>query len=254
MLRTRFAIRLCFAGGFSSAIGFSAPALAADPKRPAAASKAGDWEITLSARKALWADAQLAPLNLGVTVADGVATVWGPVPSHPSLEEALARVRLVPGVREVISELYVVVKEEPKAASSTAHPTGQFLVPRVESPNYRGTVLSTFAAYLRDTSAVDIASAPASASKKPADSQAGRSVQLLPPVPVSPSNLPTQVQIEQLRVKDGRYRNLRIEFKEGHVTVYGTVARNRDAWDFADVVRQINGVTNVTLKLSSDGP
>src|SRR5438552_3749010 len=40
-----------------------------------------DFWQTMQARKLLLDDPRLAPLNLGVKVVDGVATLWGPVPN-----------------------------------------------------------------------------------------------------------------------------------------------------------------------------
>ena len=77
---------------------------------------------------------------------------------------------------------------------------------------------------------------------------------LLPPVPASTAGLPLQVQIESLRLKDRRYRNMRVEFKDGQVIVHGTVAKNRDAWDFADAIRQLDGVKTVSLRVEVVAP
>ena len=62
----------------------SAPAGAVDsPPRPppSALGLIGDLRLTVLARRALQGDPALGRLNLGVRVRDGVATVWGPVPS-----------------------------------------------------------------------------------------------------------------------------------------------------------------------------
>src|SRR4051794_23423697 len=60
-----------------------------------------DVRLTSHARRALLEDCQLAPLNLGVKVKDGVATLWGPVPSEKVAEEALERVKGVEGIAGV---------------------------------------------------------------------------------------------------------------------------------------------------------
>ncbi len=67
-----------------------------------------DWIVTLSARKALWNDATLAELNLGVRVKDGEALVWGPVLDAKQAAEAVARLKMVPGVNAVVNELFVL--------------------------------------------------------------------------------------------------------------------------------------------------
>src|SRR5690349_19380064 len=50
----------------------------------------GDTLLTISARRTLAADAELAPLSIGVSVHWGVATLWGNVPSPALAERAVA--------------------------------------------------------------------------------------------------------------------------------------------------------------------
>jgi BON domain len=67
-----------------------------------------DWIVTLHARKALWNYPELADLNLGVRVRQGEALVWGPVLDDAQAAEAVARLRLVPGVESVVNEMFVL--------------------------------------------------------------------------------------------------------------------------------------------------
>ena len=71
-----------------------------------------DWVVTLQARRTLWADPALADLNLGVRVRAGEALVWGPVLNEDQAAEAVARVKLVPGVSLVINELFVLPADD----------------------------------------------------------------------------------------------------------------------------------------------
>jgi BON domain-containing protein len=66
-----------------------------------------DWEIATCVRTALWQDKELAPLNLQVSVEQGVATVDGPVPSDYLRRKTLAVVQALRGIRGVRDHLHV---------------------------------------------------------------------------------------------------------------------------------------------------
>ncbi len=89
--------------------------------RPAEVPAAGDWQLALQARNALWDDPAFAALNLGVTVRQGVATIQGPVPSRGAAEQAVERLRKVPGIRDVVNDTFVPAADEP-LARSMPHP------------------------------------------------------------------------------------------------------------------------------------
>lgn len=71
-----------------------------------------DWLIAHNARKSLWSDPNLTQLNLGVQVRDGEALLWGPVLTPEQAAEAVARLKLVPGVKSVINELFVLPADD----------------------------------------------------------------------------------------------------------------------------------------------
>lgn len=71
-----------------------------------------DWVITHNARRTLWSDPNLTKLNIGVRVRDGEALLWGPVLTPEQAAEAVARVKLVPGVKTVINELFVLPADD----------------------------------------------------------------------------------------------------------------------------------------------
>jgi osmotically-inducible protein OsmY len=71
----------------------------------------------------------------------------------------------------------------------------------------------------------------------------------LPPV-TAPNGAGTLTQqVEQLRLRDRRFRDIRFEIRDGRVTLQGTVGRAQDAWEFAQLVRRLPGVTGVTNKI-----
>src|SRR5947209_4184529 len=77
------------------------------PSRPPAAALGliRDLRLTVVARREFQHDRVLGPLNLGVQVRNGVATVWGPVPSVEVARQAVARLEAINGIFEVRSEL-----------------------------------------------------------------------------------------------------------------------------------------------------
>jgi hypothetical protein len=141
--------------GLVSAAEFTPPSIG----RPASETAARrDWEIAVQARRALFEDPTLAPLNLGVSVRQRIAMLWGPVPSAAIGLRAVDRVRRVLGVAEVRSELYIEASGElPGPAQRDRAPE------RLPS--------------LRTTSAAD----------QPQPAVRGPGVILLAPVPLSPA-------------------------------------------------------------------
>lgn len=79
---------------------------------PAPTETAPDWVVTLHARKALWNDQAFADLNLGVRVRNGEALVWGPVVNDRQMAEAVARLKLVPGVASIVNEMFVLPEND----------------------------------------------------------------------------------------------------------------------------------------------
>jgi hypothetical protein len=90
-----------------------AAVLSAGGDQPPANDASRDWELAIQARLALYGDAALRPLNLGVKVRERVATVWGVAPTWATAALAVDCVRQVPGVAGVRCELRV----EPPATS-----------------------------------------------------------------------------------------------------------------------------------------
>ncbi len=194
------------AGLIGGAVIFSA---AAD--YPAPVNKEPDWVISLNARRALWNDPALSELNLGVRVRDGEAFVWGPVPTEDMAAEAMARIRLVSGVKGVVSELYVLPADD--------------LLRRKLVPNR-----------------------PIVKSMPPPDAtptaQTGQP-EVVRPLPSRVIDL-----VDEVRNRQVRFRNLQVEVGGGIVVVTASRSRAADAMDFAEAVRQLPGVTNVVIRSS----
>jgi hypothetical protein len=193
------------AGGLAAGLGGLAPA---DP--PARLDQ--DWVLTLAARRSLWSDPVFADFNLGVRVREGQALVWGPVLTEDQAAEVVARVKLIAGIKGVVSELYVLPVDDLLRRKLQPAPPAP--------PPSRVTALAL----------------PKEKAEQPA----------VRPIPTRVADL-----IEEVRTKERRFRNLRVQVTNGVATVTGSVDRPADAIDFADKVRQLPGVANVVLRVDS---
>lgn len=106
-MHTRFrrAVLGCLLGlALSGAI--PAAAVEAPPRPPASAiGLIRDMRLTVLARRALAEDRDLAPYRLGVEVREGIATVWGDVPSDAVSRKARERLQAISGIHGVRSDL-----------------------------------------------------------------------------------------------------------------------------------------------------
>jgi hypothetical protein len=199
-----------------------------------------DCVLAARARQALVQDNALAPLNLGVSVRAGVATVWGQVPSAGLGRRAEDKVRKVAGIREVRSELRVVRREDPAAefmrsaiAASQRPDPGSFLVPSTPAKS----------AYLTRRWVEDTA---------PPQPAANPGILLLAPITGSaplPSQRPDDLVdlVERLRQGDSRFNQLNAQVQGGMVRLSGTVSHDGDAMDLAQRLSRLPGVERVII-------
>lgn len=220
-----FLRRIALVGGLSGGL----MAVAGADTVPSSATRDDD-QLALRARKALWDDPVLVKLNLGVRVRQGVVTLHGPVPFASIAEQAVACVRRLTGVREVVNELYVV---------GAGDPLGKVMQPPVTARRSPPNPPATQARSPND---------PA----KTTDPGAGAVVVTAPlAMPAAPLSLIEQ--IAQLRERNRRFRDIRIEVRGGHVTLRGRVEQSQDAWEFAKMVRELSRVTSVMQSIAT-GP
>jgi osmotically-inducible protein OsmY len=100
------AFMICMAGGIVlGGVAAQSPPWSAR-SLPAGDAKLLDLELSLRARQVLQDDS-LADLNLGVSVRDRVATLWGTVPNRDVARRAEERLRQVIGLTSVLSQLHV---------------------------------------------------------------------------------------------------------------------------------------------------
>src|SRR5437870_90383 len=70
-----------------------------------------DLTQTVQARRLLFDDPQLGPLNLGVRVTNRIAVLWGPVPSQELSVRAEQRLRTMFELIEIRNQMTVVKNE-----------------------------------------------------------------------------------------------------------------------------------------------
>jgi hypothetical protein len=197
-----------------------------------------DCQLAVRARQALHQDELLASFNLGVSVRDHVATLWGALPSQDLLRRAEERVRQVQGVAEIRNQLRV----EPQAgATESARP-----LPRQEplapaAPPTGGT-LTALPVEDRPVPARSVPP-PVVVTLRPPTA----SIALVPP-PVAPTPPAVLIStIDRLRLADPRFRQVRADVQDGVVHLGGTVARWEDLLELAQAVARLPGVERVIL-------
>jgi hypothetical protein len=224
-------VRVAFVGSAVLAVGLLAGAALAEPGDKSAPT---DQQLTLQARSALWNDAPFDKLNLGVSVHDGEAILSGPLPSTVVADQAVARLRNVPGIRRVTNETYVPPADEPLAQSMphpvTARRPSFSVGPAVAQPE-------------------PVAPPPPAVAVAPPQMP---TASLGPPIAVPVKRMTALEQIEALRLGDRRFQNVRVEWRDGVVVLRGTVARSADAWDLAATLRQVPGVSGVVQAIATE--
>jgi hypothetical protein len=187
-----------------------------------------DWQIALQARHVLWDEPPFDKLNLGVTVRDGVAVLSGPVPSTAVANQAVAKLKAVPGLRDVRNETFVPAADEPMALSM---------------PH---TVTSS-----RPMVSVGPAVSPPPSPVAPAAPPQQSVVALSPRAAVPVKRMTIADQVEALRLADRRFQQVSVEVRETVILLRGKVTRSSDAWEFATTVRSIPGVTGVVQSIET---
>jgi hypothetical protein len=239
--------------------GTSAPA--APPRARVIAQSDNDCTLTALARQALLDDVELGLLNLGVSVNDHVATVWGPVPSQASARRAVECVRRVQGISRVVDQLSVEPPQDPlfdflklPPRSLDLRKPGFQAGPDVRPPgdvDKTRTRTSLGPASLPSRSVLDDAR-PAGAQGKPGAQSAS-----LAEVPAMPSlvlpvaapavgDLPHEVAA--LQEKNARLRYVHAEVQAGVVSLRGFVYSWEDLFALARSIALLPGVERVVIR------
>jgi osmotically-inducible protein OsmY len=273
ILRYTLAVAATLLGGVAATAAEPAPAASATV--PAGIS---DVVLARSALSALDADPQLREINLVVSVVDRVAVIGGPVPTADLANRAEDLVRRIPGITQVKNKCFVQPTQDPllRAIAGRIGPT-----PRTSITDLPGIVPTSRPATTGDPvpspseNAIVMADPPGTTvvAQKPVLPPPSASGILLPPVAVSPVTTPppptpgvltsvppvpppvvaaarpgdVQAAVDVVRKGDTRYAGLTIEHRDGMLVIAGTAARASDAWDLAQAVRRVPGVTRVVV-------
>jgi osmotically-inducible protein OsmY len=220
------------------------------PRLVAQSPAALDMDHTILARQALQDDPELAPLQLGVRVHNGVARLFGPVPSPALARRAVACLQALPALTGVRSELFPDPwGDDPSAAGGAAE---------LRLPG-RPASRSDEARWAPSTPTVRSASRP----REEAPVQTVPSVGVPLPAPTSagagsaPANQTRDIAQAVRRLQEGqeRFRRVRIEVQGSRIILSGTVAAWRDVFELSQALTQIPGVGGVTLReIRTDPP
>ena len=209
-----------------------------------------DCQFALFARDALLKDEILAPLNLGVTVHSGVATLWGTVPSPTLARRAEERIRLVPGLAQVRNDLRISVVDE-DMADFLKGPAPQPKAPVEESKRWEH-------------------SAPLVSRGEDSRLSQNQSVPplVMPPIPIPTRSIKVASSIESvqtlkavappslmdvlehLRRNNERFQTVRFEVQGGVVHLWGNAAIGADIFSLAQQVARVPGVQRVVVERS----
>ena len=222
--------------------------------------RAGDLEdvaLTVAVRKALTRDEKLAALGLGVTVADGQVTVWGPVPSAELAALVEARVKSLAGVRSVATRVYVL----PVGASEAGRTPAPRIVPKGPEPVVLSPLPGLSLALVRadpedEKSAIPptikseesrrtVAKGPAPEILAP-EGVTRASPTLLRPEPSAP-RADLAGQIEAILDRNAKYDGLSVVIQSGLVRLSGTLPSWTDLWPLSEELSKLPGVKRVVV-------
>lgn len=262
---------LAVVAGLSGVI--SASTAADSPPSHSAAPGISDVVLARAALAALDAEAELKGVNLVVSVVDGVAVIGGPVPSTAISRRAERIVRGVEGLKEVRNTCFVSTGPDP-LLKAVAVKAGSSLPPRPVMGELPGVLTNQLPPPVSPFPPNTIASAVELDStvvvRKPPFSTGSTANILGAPVgpggpvgtasPASPT-LPTTTPgtltsappggllkaASEMRKTEARFTNLSVELQGGVLMVGGSAPRASDAWDFAQKLRQLPGVSRVAI-------
>lgn len=209
-----------------------------------------DLQHTLLARQALQQDALLAPLQIGVRVDKRIATLWGPVPSAELAKHAVTRLKELPELLAVRSELHVETPENPSAVLRPTH-RHDLPEPAARPPEDPAMKL------------VGLGPPPPPEPRSAFDETEGivlpairiplppgttePATKLEPSVQASAAAQSLEAAVQQLQRSDERYRRLQVEVHNAVVTLSGVVSRWEDMHALARTIARLPNVERVVL-------
>jgi hypothetical protein len=219
------------------------PARAIDePPRPPASAlgKIRDLATAVRARRALQEEPALSALNLGVRVENGVATVWGPVPSLDVGRRAVARLEALKGVTKVQPNFYVQERRDGTldiARADGAPERIEAAKPEIETGKLPVTTATVVGRRDNATNGGPslFAPRPAKSARPEPQGDAGK----------SPGSLDAGVRLAQQSEK--RFKRIPVEVRGGTLLVRRGKSPGDDVMDLVQKLRRLPGVREVIL-------
>lgn len=221
---------------------------------------ARDWILTNQARRSLLKDDEIATLNVGVSVKDKVATIWGTLPSPIVGTRIEGILKKINGIASVVNECKIV------APPSTVPDQVADAVKRLQQ-GQDGEGIAAHSPPPNATVGRQVSAKPAPEMLPPRPVNDPTDIRLppLPPPPAavllqpvlspespalseSPASPATGLDsVERIRSSEPRFKDVTLEVKGGVVRISGMVLKLKDAWDLAEKLNSVNGVRQVIL-------
>jgi osmotically-inducible protein OsmY len=224
-----------------------------------------DCQLALFARDRLFGDEVLGPLNLGVTVRAGVATLWGTVPSPALAHRAQERIRTVPGLARVKNDLRISNLDE-DTAEFLKGPTRDREVRRMNEQqksigSFDPSTTTSPSSLARRREVAPLVSR-AEDFKRSAAKFSPPLVMPSIPVPAGPTvtvssfepapdwapRSPLENSVEGLRRNNERFQGIRYRVEDGVVHLWGSQATGADVFTFAQMAARLPGVLRVIVE------
>ncbi len=209
-----------------------------------------DWVLANQARRALLKDDQIASLNIGVSVKDKVATIWGVLPSAEVGKRAEEILKKINGIASVVNECKIV------PPGSTVPQQVADAVKRLQGQNENDAVVANPPPIATTGRQVSAKPAPEMLPPRPVNDPHEATLPPLAPPPAAvllPPVLTPQApttgfdSVEKIRSSEPRFKNVALDVKGGVVKISGSVPKMKDAWDLAEKLNAISGVRQVIL-------
>jgi hypothetical protein len=213
---------------------------------------------TVVARRALFEDKELGPLNLGVKVHNRVATLWGVVPSRELARRAYEVLRKLPDLIKVRDEMQIEPSADRPLFLPDISPERLRLppLPLPPPPGPPGILANRPVPNVPKaiSQADSIAWQQTQAGRKdpriPDDREIDRVVSALtvPPAPTETAKpLPQALQDLQ---RDKRFSHINIEVKGDTVYLRSNAGQSQGIFELARIISQLAGVQHVVIKES----
>ena len=206
-----------------------------------------DWILNNQARRAILKDDQLAPHNIGVTVKDKIATIWGSIPAPEIAKRAEATLLKIHGIATVMNDCRIVPGTDPipqALADAVRKARDEGSDPNVSAkmaPPPPSTVTSR---QVVGKPNLELIPPISNEIERPA-SPPPAAVLLAPKINEGPTD--SRSALERVRMSEPRFKDLNLEVRGGVVKVNGIVPRMKDAWDLAELLNALPGVKQVII-------